>query len=197
MIEVEKKFIPTPREVENVLRDAEFIEKESHTDIYYDTDDYFLTTKVTWLRQREGKFELKVPLNWRPNSHGEIIQFRELETESEICQFLALRETGKTLDEDLQSNGYKPFATITTTRKKYKKREHYFVLDETDFNFDILEIEVMVDDESKISDAEKKILEFAKQHGFTTALDTGKVVEWIRRNDTKHYQALKKAGVVR
>ena len=54
----------------------------------------------------------------------------------------------------------------------------------------------MVDSESGIKKAEEKILAFAKEHGFTKALDTGKVVEWIRRKDPNHYQALKRAGVV-
>lgn len=197
MIEVEKKFIPDAEEIKRVVQGAELLEEETHTDVYYDTENYKLTTRVTWLRNREGKFELKVPLNWRPNNHGAIVQFEELEDDDEIRTFLDISSQGNTLEEDLPSNGYKPFATIATTRKKYKKGELFFVIDSTDFDFTILEIELMVNDESEIPGAEKRILEFAEQHGFTVALDTGKVVEWIKRNDSRHYKALKNAGVVR
>jgi len=161
MIEVEKKFIPTSEEIERVIQGADLLEEETHTNVYYDTENYELTTKVRWLRNRGGKFELKIPLNWKPNNHGVIVQFEELEDDDEIRKFFGISSQANTLEEDLNANGYKPFASITTTRKKYKKGELFFVIDSTNFDFTILEIELMVDSESEIKKAEEKILAFA------------------------------------
>ena len=62
MIEIEKKFILTPEQEQALIKGADFIEEKEFTDIYYDDKILSLTTKDIWLRERAGKFELKVPL---------------------------------------------------------------------------------------------------------------------------------------
>ena len=56
-------------------------------DTYYDTDDLSLGHSNRWLRSRNGRFELKVPL---AAEISELFnEYRELETEEEIRSALA------------------------------------------------------------------------------------------------------------
>ena len=185
MIEVEKNFDLKAGDKERLIQDAKLISKKSFADIYYDTDDFRLTTKDYWLRQREGKWELKVPF-------GEAIQkkatdqYYELEDESEIRKTIGA-------NWDL----IRPFAKIITTRESYQKGEFHLDFDEMDFGFKTFEAEIMVADEKDVPEAEGKIMAFASEHGIASAPGAGKVIVYIKRNNPVHYQALLKAGVVR
>src|SRR3989344_3797540 len=83
MIEVEKNFDLKPGDKERLIQDAKLIAEKTFTDIYYDTADFRLTTKDYWLRQREGKWELKVPLS-EAIRKKETDQYRELEDENDV-----------------------------------------------------------------------------------------------------------------
>ena len=63
MIEVEKKFILTTEQEKSLIEGADFLGEKKFTDIYYDDEDFSLTKKDLWLRNREGRFELKIPKN--------------------------------------------------------------------------------------------------------------------------------------
>src|SRR3989338_6378355 len=106
MIEVEKNFDLKPGDKERLIQDAKLIAEKTFTDIYYDTADFRLTTKDYWLRQREGKWELKVPLS-EAIRKKETDQYRELEDEEEIKR--AIGSSWGLL---------KPFAKIVTTRER-------------------------------------------------------------------------------
>lgn len=194
MIEVEKKFILKPEDIDMLIKGAEFVSEKTFTDIYYDSADFALTTKDMWLRKRDGRFELKFPLN-EDGSARVLDQYEEYETEEEICRMLNLPVTGD-FDQNLLMHGYKPFATLVTTRKKYKKGEFIIDLDMIDFGYSIGEIELMVNDKSQMHEASDKIIAFAKENGLELTAVRGKVVEYLRRYNPKHYQFLVNAGVV-
>jgi len=170
---------------ERLIESAKLIVKKTFTDIYYDADDFRLTTKDYWLRRRDGKWELKVPLG-QTIQKKETDQYRELENEEEIKKTIGA-------SWDL----LKPFAKIITTRESYQKGEFHLDFDEMDFGFETFEAELMVNDEKDASTAEKKIMDFAREYGITSAPGAGKVIVYIKRNNPSHYQALLKAGVVR
>lgn len=196
MIEVEKKFILTDEQQEKLTEGADFLGEKLFTDTYFDDSIYSLTTKDLWLRERSERFELKVTMNVSIEERVSD-QYRELETESEIAQQLNL-SADIPLVHALKDKGYVPFITVTTTRKKYKKDGFSIDLDTMDFGYNIVEIEYMTDDESKIIEATDKIIECAKSYGITSnGFVRGKVAEYLRRNNPAHFQALIDAKVVK
>ena len=193
MIEVEKKFILTEDQEKRLVDGAEFLGEKKIVDAYYDDSRYSLTTKDTWLRRRNGKFELKVPMN-------EIMerrvsdQYRELETDEEIAAFLGL-PAGKILSETLREKGYAPFLVLTTTRRKYRKDGFGIDLDSADFGYNVAELECIIDDKSKVRETTQKIIDYAKTYGFGEGVVRGKVCEFLRRKKPGHFQALVEAKI--
>lgn len=114
----------------------------------------------------------------------------------EICQQLKIKYD-KSLPKSLAENEITPFAKIVSQRKKFKKGEFIFDFDITDFGYSICEIELLVKDKSEINIAAKKIEKFAKEINFENRPVKGKLIEYIYRNRSEHYQALVKAGVIR
>ncbi|MBI2475994.1 MAG: CYTH domain-containing protein [Candidatus Taylorbacteria bacterium] len=195
MIEVEKNFDLRPGDKERLIRNAEFVGRKSFTDVYYDTPNFSLTRRDYWLRTRNGKFELKVPLNQEGINSRKTDQYKELETDEEIARKLNLNVKA-VLPAQLADKVYKPFATITTARETYRKGDFHLDFDETDFGFSTFEAELMVKDISEVSAAESKIIEFAKVHGISGTEAHGKVIEHIFRRNPEHYKVLLEAGVV-
>ena len=194
MIEVEKKFRLNEVERECLLEGAVFESERSFTDVYYDTPDYTLTRKDTWLRFRDGRCELKVPRRMDDYSKNAIDQYEELLTEQEIRQHLRL-PIHTTFREDLEYSGYHPIGTITTHRKAYRKEGFVIDIDCTDTGYSIGEIELLVEDEVGMEEATQKIIEFAKRHTLAMIPVRGKVMEYIRVNNPQHFQILIDAGV--
>jgi len=196
MIEVEKKFLLSEGDEARLLAGAEFLAEKSFTDIYYDTADYSLSVKDTWLRARDGRFELKVAMY---SSTGRLVdQYDELEDEVKIREALHL-EAGGDFTEVMARAGYLSFCTCQTTRRKYSKNGFIIDLDSVDFGdftYNIGEIELMVHEKSDIDGAIEKILAFAKEHGLAMAPVRGKVREYLERKRPAHYQALVKAGII-
>ena len=195
MIEVEKNFDLKAGDKERLIDGAEFIARKSFTDVYFDATDFSLTARDYWLRTRDGKFELKVPLNMKSPDSRKTDQYRELETDIEISKELGF-PTDCGLSGELVKRGYKPFATITTIRESYRKGNFHLDFDEMDFGFTAFEVELMVEDNSQISSAEAEILKFAKSHGISDTKSQGKVIEYIRRNNPEHYRILEARGNV-
>ena len=197
MIEVEKKFIFNEQEKERLTRDARFLNERVFTDIYYDTEIFSLTSKDTWLRSREDKFELKLPLHDGVERLAD--QYDELEDEQKIRETLHLLSNGNIAD-DLAKAGYSQFCTCKTTRRKYKNEPFIIDLDIVDFEdfiYNIGEIELMVNNKSEIEGAIEKIMTFAKEQNLTIAPVRGKVIEYLKRTKPKQYQALVNAKVVK
>src|SRR3989344_240507 len=197
MIEVEKKFILNEQDKERLTKDARFLNERVFTDIYYDTDFFSLTANDKWLRSREGRFELKLPLHEGADRLAD--QYDELEDEQKIREALNLPSSGN-LADDLAKAGYSPFCTCKTTRRKYKKEPFIIdldVVDFQDFTYNIGEIELMVNEKSEIESAIEKIMNFAKAQNLTIAPVRGKIIEYLKRTKPNHYQALVQAGVVK
>ena len=197
MIEVEKKFILNEQDKERLIKNAQFLNERAFTDIYYDTEIFSLTANDKWLRSRDGRFELKLPLHKGANRLAD--QYDELEDEQKIRGALNLPSSGN-FANDLAKVGYSPFCTCKTTRRKYKKEPFIIDLDTVDFQdfiYSIGEIELMVNDKSEVESAIEKIMDFAKSQNLTIAPVRGKVIEYLKRTKANHYQALIRASVVK
>ncbi|MSU55379.1 MAG: CYTH domain-containing protein [Candidatus Taylorbacteria bacterium] len=193
MIEVEKNYDISPEGKKRMIEGATLLYKKVLTDTYYDSNDYSLTGRDFWLRKRNGKFELKVPLN-----SGKILdrvtdQYKELEADAEIARELGL-PSSHDLSETIEKAGFAPFGTIITTRESYQKNDFHLDFDEIDFGFTAFEIELMVEKIEDIPNAEKKILDFATKYN-VSATGKGKVIEFLRRYRPKHFAFLESKRV--
>ena len=193
MIEVEKKFLIDKSEISKLLEGAEFLNERKFNDTYWDTPDYSLTTTDHWLRSRDGRFELKVPT--LAGGKRLVDQYEELDSDNQIANKLNL--SADKLEDELRRANYSPFATITTLRKKYKKDGFIIDIDALDFGYNIVEVELMVNDKDEIENAINKILKFAKINNLEIGQVRGKIVEYIKRNSQRHYKALVATGVVK
>jgi adenylate cyclase class IV len=190
MIEVEKKFAVQKDELARLTHGARFLGEKKFTDVYYDTVDYALTKKDTWLRSRAGKFELKFPIAGA-NEGRDMTAYDEIEDDAGICAKLGI-PSGGSLEKSLAPLGYVPFATITTTRSRYEKEGFHIDADEVDFGYALLEIELMVPSENDIKPAYRRVLDFAVTNGIPVSEKRirGKVIEYLRLNDPQHFHAL-------
>ena len=194
MFEVEKKFILQPDERERLIQGAKFLGEKKIIDVYYDTADYTLTKKDLWLRTRGGNFELKFPVG-AMHRDRDITSYDEIEDDALIGRKLGISEH-EPLDKSLSSLGYRPFATIVAVRSKYEKDGFHIDVDETDFDYAVLEIELMVANEDEMSSAGQRIIDFALARGISVPSGIpvrGKVMEYMRRNDSAHFNALEEA----
>jgi thiamine-triphosphatase len=191
MIEVEKKFDLTIEQEQKLLDHASFINEKTFTDTYFDTHDYLLSKKDIWLRKRDEKFELKVPLN-DPKKQRISDQYQEIENDSEIADFLKI-PTDKNLEEVLVKNQITPFCTITTIRRKYKKDKFIIDIDNIDFGLRICEIELMVNDVSEIEKAQEEIIKFAQNFGLSMNRTRGKVLEYLKIHNPEHLRIVEEA----
>jgi adenylate cyclase class IV len=199
MIEVEKKFLLDKEQEKNLLEGAEFIAEKIFTDTYWDTADYQLTTNDNWLRERSGKWELKLSLDKAAGRRGDF--YDEIEYEDKIKEFLKI-SGDKSTENLLLENGYSKFCVCKTTRKKYKKDGFGIDIDFAgyegeDFNYQLAEIELMVQDKSEMVDAMGKIISFAEKNGLKSEYVRGKVLVYLKEKSPEHFNALVKAGVVK
>ncbi len=195
MIEVEKKFILNQGDEKRLIEGAEFVSEKIMEDTYFDTMDFSLTTNDKWLRCRNDRWELKLPMIRERASQRRADQYQELETEGEIRQELSI-DNHESFKDDLASAGYAPFCMIKTTRRKYKTGDFIIDLDIMDFGYELAEIELMIQNQSDMETAIQKIQAFAVQHGLTNAPVRGKVIEYLKRFSPAHYQALVESRVV-
>lgn len=79
----------------------------------------------------------------------------------------------------------------------YRKKGFKIDFDEIDFGYSIGEIELMAKNIGDINNASEKIVAFAARHGVSIEHVCGKVVEYLKRNNQAHFQALVDAGVVK
>lgn len=196
MIEIEKKFILTGAQETQLLQNATFVKEKTFTDTYYDDQNHSLTIKDLWLRERDGNFELKVPMNASLEERVSD-QYREIEEDDEIADFLQINISNTTLRDALKERGIIPFCTLVTTRKKYTKDGFGIDLDKVDFGFNIAEIELMIESESEITQATEKIIAYAKSYGLSIGNIRGKVAEYLSRYNQPHLDALIAAKVIK
>lgn len=198
MIEIEKKFKLTPEARDRLLIDARLIAEIVMHDIYYDTRTYNLTCKDWWLRNRDGRWELKRTLNPSGDRLGD--QYDEITDEQQIRSLLNL-EKNDTMIAAISKAGMVPFFDAVSHRTKYEKEGFTIDLDRVtappDFDFEIGEIEVLIEDESGANAALEKIRIFAEKNGLTFEPVRGKGVTYLKQYSPDHYHALVGAGVVK
>lgn len=194
MIEVEKKYQLTPEQERRLLVGARFLVAKRNEDIYFDTQDFSLTTQDHWLRTRSGRFELKRRVHELGHKLGGTA-YDEIEDEAGIRAFLPLSVNGS-LADDLVAAGYKPFARIVKERRSYEKEGFHIDLDICDFGYELAEIELMLEHEDQQQDALQRIEEFANRMRLDQTPVRGKVIEYLYRFVPAHYQALVDAGVL-
>ena len=166
-IEVERKFhVPKDCDVKLTDLGAKFISEIKFHDIYYDTHSWDLTLSDHWLRKREEKWELKCPPGNRRQSCS--TQYEEFEEENNILHKISLVlsiKSNTSLSDLIDSQTIKPFASYTTKRKNYNFDGVEIVLDQTDFGFNVGEVEVMAKSEAEIQEALQKVDDIVQQLG--------------------------------
>jgi predicted adenylyl cyclase CyaB len=193
MIEVEKKFAPTKVQLTKLLMSAKFISEIVFKDVYFDTKDFSLILNDKWLRLRDDKLELKLPLGEIGHTHKSLDLYDEITNEIEIRKILNLQKNIN-IEKALEIAGYKAVASFVTIRKKYQKESFNIDVDEIDFGYNLIEIETLIKNKSGMKAAGKKILKFAKVNGLTVTYVRGKFVEYIFRKNKKLYLAMKNVG---
>ena len=84
-----------------------------------------------------------------------------------------------------------PWMSFTTKRKTYHKGEFAIDIDETDFGYNVVEVEILAEDGEKAKEAEEKIINFAQSYGWEMKKLPGKGWEYLRRTDPELYLKLK------
>ncbi len=188
MIEVEKKFQPTEEQLQKLLEGASFIEDKKIVDVYYDTPnfDLFKSSNHTKLRCRDGLWELKIQI--KPGSTEGAKQAIEITDKKEILEKLGL-DLNTDFDEHIKQN-FTELVRYVTHRVKYHKGDFVIDIDEIDTGLKACEIELLVNSESEIEDAEKKIIAFANQSGLKMAKPPTKIGETLRVNRPEVYKEL-------
>lgn len=195
-IEIERKFHPTPDQLERLLEGAERIRERLLENTFYDSQEYALSLKDWWLRKRNGSFELKISLN--PDGNRTEDRYREVMDESEIRRELNLPAEGD-MEAVLADRGMEPFVTFTTNRCSYAKDGLTIDVDDVDFGtfqYHVVEIELIIADEAMAGEASERIASFARAHGLESEPVPGKVTVYLERERPEHFAALKNAGLV-
>ena len=177
MIEVERKFQPTEEQLKALLKDAEFVGDKVNHDVYYDYPDYRLIKKGIRLRNRNGLFELKI----KKSSHVHL----EIENKKEIEEYFKTDN----LEEFIKQN-FVVIIEYVNKRIEYKCGEFTIDVDELDFGYNMCEIELMVESDDGIKEAEDKIMNFVKKYGWEVNKILSKGLEYLRIFNNKVYKEL-------
>lgn len=170
MIEVERKFRPTDEQLANLLKDCEFHGQVVNHDIYYDYPDYRLISKSIRLRDRNGGFELKL-------SSDDTEEFsQEIEDEEEIKKYFNITSPVADFVRENLIEGI----NMKTTRGKYTKDDFSIDVDDIDFGYRCVEIELMVKDKGDVDVAYERILNLAKSYNFDLTEVPTKKKEYFR-----------------
>ena len=197
MIEVELKFVLSKEQKDLLLSNANFLCQETHTDVYYDSEDYSLSLKDFWLRKRNDKFTLKIPATTKDSVKSfqkKIVPKYEIEDEDEIKKIFQITSNER-LETALKESKYMPLYQFSTTRSKYEKNGFIIDIDISNFDnnlsYEICEIELIVNDEGEVNNALQKIKNFAQEHSITMQTDVeGKIYFYIRHKNREHLNLL-------
>lgn len=137
--ETERKFVLSPKILKNVTRlSGQTIPQSlSMVDFYFDDALYTLTTRDMWLRKRNTNYELKWPRNGQSQSNdSQILSGIDFYHESTSWTIITETLSGASvnlknpkLDDNcsptdvenwLRSNGLRSFASIKSSRKRYR-----------------------------------------------------------------------------
>lgn len=176
--EVELKFTPTQEQKDKLISGATLLGTVHNHDTYFDYADFRLLKKDVRFRNRNGKFELKVRSLYKG--------CEEIEDVEEIKKYF---NTELSLDEFINKDLVK-IMEYNTEREKYKKGIFEIDIDHCDFGFELCEIELMVKNESEISEAREKIKQFAGEFGMEKAKEKTKALEYLKRFNPQVYEEI-------
>jgi len=200
-IEIEKKFQPTEAQLVQLVNGATLLGRKELEDSYFDTDAFDLRMRDYWFRMRDGAYELKTPL-FSPEHRESTAtnQYHELTTLPEIREALGV-PAGIDFEEALARAGIKKFVTAHTTRNRYKKEAFEIdvdtvTYDDSSFRYNLVEIELLLEDTAYVDEAEAKIIAFALRHGLDTSQNIdGKIVAFMKAEYPTVYDAFVQANV--
>uniref|UniRef100_A0A8C5F4I5 Thiamine-triphosphatase n=1 Tax=Gadus morhua TaxID=8049 RepID=A0A8C5F4I5_GADMO len=218
-VEVERKFVCDAgmwKRLEEI--GAVCIGQREIHDQYFDTPDFELTLRDTWLRKREDSWELKCPpaVGKTQETSGEGLE------EASLCsrykEITSLPEIQSRVKEVLKHcAGGKPggpegvgdswpgelnlrcFAEFTTARRSFTLQEEgvQIDLDQADFGYTVGEIEVLVQEGEEVGSALEKIERAARRLGLTRNLRVeGKMDVYLQRFCPEHYVKLQRAHIL-
>ena len=179
MIEVEKKFQPTEEQLDSLLKDAIFMGEKTNHDVYYDYPDFRMLKSEIRLRNRNNSFELKIKKTTGAS--------QEIEDEGDIKKYF---KTNLDLKEFVRENLI-PIIDYKTKRKEYRKGEFVIDIDELSFGYKMCEIEILVETENQIKEAEEKILNLAREYNFEFKKILSKRAEYLRLFKPEIYKEIK------
>ena len=178
MIEVEKKFQPTAEQLAKLLDGAEFLGEVELHDLYFDFPDLRLIKNDIRLRKRNDGCELKI------GAGNGIAQ--ELETEQDIQKYFGIDMSV----HDFVGENMIEVINFKNNRKKYKKDGFTIDVDSMDFGYQLVEIELLVADESGIAGAEEKINVYVASFGIEKKKLPQKREEYFRLKKPEIYREL-------
>jgi adenylate cyclase class IV len=175
VIEVEKKLSPSSGAVERIKNDAVFISSKTLNDILYDYENFSLIKNDTWLRKRNGKFDLKVSKD-RDRKNRFLDIYDEIEDEEKICKALRIKS--------IAEENFIEVANLITQRGKYKLGEFNIDFDSVtsahdDFVYHVMEIELMIEDKSGVPIAMEKIRQFMNEYDVKDQSAIAKIMQYF------------------
>lgn len=192
-IEVERKFYVSDHALANIAKLS-----TTTTSTITLNDSYYresLALSDRWLRHRNGKWQLKVPLPKPQSKSSHTSVYRE------ITGPAVWRELN---DSPIDVNRIVPYATIVTDRKelhaKWQGAHFSIVLDACagprGFRYHLGEIEVLVDHSSKVPEANALIDRVAKSLGIELHHTTeGKLMAFLKQKNPQLYYKLEQRGL--
>ncbi|KAK3596884.1 hypothetical protein CHS0354_029063 [Potamilus streckersoni] len=161
-----KRMFKTPMDCETkvVKLGGSMVEEKLYNDIYYDDVRYSLTLRGSWLRQRNGKWQLLTEVSRVPyeedSNEKEIVKFL---TKHYNCSEKGFKESILALVHEL---GLTEFSNFITIQKHYKMLNCTISLELTDFGFQVGEIAVKVASPAETPSALQIIDNMANDLGF-------------------------------
>lgn len=195
MIEIEKKFQLSADEQARLLKGAKLQFDATLTDTYYETSDYRLVKSDWWLRNRDGAFQLKIPIESSASMSTTANMYHELEAEAEIRNALELPNQGSTLSDDLAAAGFLPFVEAHSQRQSYEKDGFHIDVDNVTYagseaRYMLAEVELLIEDESEAPEAVRRIDEYVSSYHIAVNQPTdGKIIAYIRSFLPEHFKA--------
>ncbi|XP_056439763.1 thiamine-triphosphatase isoform X2 [Gadus chalcogrammus] len=200
-VEVERKFVCDAgmwKRLEEI--GAVCIGQREIHDQYFDTPDFELTLRDTWLRKREDSWELKCPpaVGKTQETSGEGLEeaslcsrYKEItslpEIQSRVKEVLKQCAGGSLNTDPL------PGPLVTVGQEEGVQID----LDQADFGYTVGEIEVLVQEGEEVGSALEKIERAARRLGLTRNLRVeGKMDVYLQRFCPEHYVKLQRAHIL-
>lgn len=192
-IEVEKKFLVPSSTKKRLHTSFPSSTSEKIEDCYFGEE---LALNDMWLRKRNGEWELKTPLPSREKTISGPTVYREYAGQ---CVWSQLKRT------DEKEKGLAPFAKLQTERTQmrleYNSQPVTIVIDscssDDGFSYTIGEVEVMVDSESDVKDAEALLNTVIERYELQSGNHVrGKLQMYLQEKKTVLYRKLNARGLM-